>query len=155
MSRSGYTDDESYDGQFAMWRGQVNSAIRGKRGKRLLSDLLAALDAMPEKRLIAQHICDTDGDVCALGALGKYRGVDLASFEKQIDADGYCDDPDFLSEGLAKTFDAAHQLIREIQYYNDEWFEFKYVDNKRVDCTPEDRWQKMRDWIAAKVKVET
>lgn len=152
MSRSGYSDDEGEPGQFAMWRGQVASAFRGRRGQRLLHDLVAALDAMPDKRLISQHIATPDGAVCALGALGKHRGVDLSRFEQRIESDGYCNDPEYLSSGMAKEFDVAHQMISEIQYYNDEVFDFHYVDNKRVEYTPEERWQKMRDWVAKNLK---
>ena len=45
MSRSGYSDDDE-DGRLAMWRGAVQSAIRGKRGQAALRELLTALDAM-------------------------------------------------------------------------------------------------------------
>lgn len=48
MSRSGYSNDGE---NIAMWRGQVASAIRGKRGQAFLRELVEALDAMPEKRL--------------------------------------------------------------------------------------------------------
>ena len=154
MSRSGYVDDEDYGGQFAMWRGQVRNAIRGRRGQRLLRDMIAALDAIPEKCLVSNHLVTTDGEVCALGALGKYRGVDLTELEEGIDADGEVDDPDSLSEGLAAKFDAAHQLIREIQYLNDECFDWHYVNNVRVQYTPEERWQKMRDWAEKNLKTE-
>lgn len=58
MSRHGYTD--SCDDNFALirWRGAAKSAIRGKRGQAFLRELLAALDAMPEKRLIARELVD-------------------------------------------------------------------------------------------------
>ena len=152
MSRSGYTYEEDEHGQFAMWRGTVASAIRGKRGQKMLRDMLAALDAMPDKRLISSHLVDTDGDVCALGALGKYRGVDMSHCEQLIDADGYCEDHEALASRLAKTFDIAAPLAQEIQYLNDEHFDFTYVENKRHNYTPEERWQEMRKWVVSKIK---
>lgn len=50
MSRSGYSDDCE---NIAMWRGVIASATRGKRGQRFFRDLVTALDAMPEKALVA------------------------------------------------------------------------------------------------------
>lgn len=137
MSRSGYTDDGE---NLAMWRGQVASAIRGRRGQKLLGDLLAALDAMPEKSLITQELETETGDgVCALGALGKVRGIDMQKIDPE-------DPPQ-----VAAAFDIAEQLAQEIVYMNDEYFDFEYIGNVRVDITPEKRWEKMRAWVASKV----
>ena len=155
MSRSGYTDDAE---NVAMWRGQVASAIRGKRGQQLLLDMVKALDAMPQKQLFQGHLVAPDGGVCALGAVGLARGVDMKQFEKHIDADGYVDDPMSLAEQLGSSLDAAYQLIQEIQYLNDEWFSHAYdAPNPKFgvpgqpqfisrDITPEERWQRMREW---------
>lgn len=160
MSRSGYTDDAE---NVAMWRGQVSNAIRGKRGQKLLRDLVTALDAMPEKKLFQGHLVHPEGGVCALGAVGQARGVNMQQFERFIDKDGYCDDPTSLAEQLGSKLDAAYQLIQEIQYLNDEWFDRAYdVPNPdqrpgqpqflRRDLTPEERWQGMRDWAVSKLK---
>ena len=55
MSRSGYCDDlDPLD--LGRWRAQVASAIRGKRGQKLLKELLTALDSMPKKELIANEL---------------------------------------------------------------------------------------------------
>lgn len=154
MSRSGYTDDGE---NYAMWRGQVASAIRGRRGQKLLLDLVAALDAMPDKRLFRGHLVTPDGGVCALGAVGMARGVDMQQFEKHIEADGECYEPQLLAEDLGRNLNAAYQLIQEIQYLNDEVFDFKWdvpnpdkrpgqPANLRRECTPEERWQGIRDW---------
>ena len=78
MGRHGYTDECE---NVAMWRGVIASATRGKRGQAFFRALLAALDAMPEKRLVTGELQDSEGAVCALGCLGKARGVDLASVE--------------------------------------------------------------------------
>lgn len=60
MSRSDYSEDlDMWD--LIRWRGQVASAIRGKRGQKLLRDLAAALDAMPVKALIADELQTEDG----------------------------------------------------------------------------------------------
>lgn len=168
MSRSGYCDDCDDPLALGRWRAQVKSATRGKRGQKLLRDMLAALDAMPEKRLITHEIevsheadlkhaeqwaeiaqCDVgyyfenllkrrdgvrNGDVCALGALGRVRGMDMA------DLDPEC------SENVAAAFDIAEPLAREIVFWNDEAGPYQE--------TPEQRWQRMRRWIESQITKE-
>lgn len=131
MSRSGYSDDLD---KWALicWRGQVASAIRGQRGQQLLKDLLAALDAMPEKRLIAEDLVNSDGEVCALGCLGKARGIDMAGIDPE--------EP----EQVAKVFDIAPQLAQEIVYENDE--------GRWHPETPESRFDRMREWVVKHIK---
>ena len=69
MSRSGYSDEcDGWD--LIRWRGAVASAIRGQRGQAFLREMLSALDAMPEKRLISEEL-ERDGEVCAMGAVGQ------------------------------------------------------------------------------------
>jgi len=129
MSRSGYSEDLD-DWDLIRWRGQVASAIRGKRGQKLLKDLLAALDAMPEKELIAEELEAEDGAVCALGCLGKARGLNMSNLDPE--------DPD----QVAVAFDIAPQLAQEIVYENDEG---------RYGETPQQRWTRMRAWVASRV----
>lgn len=129
MSRSGYSDDiENWS--LIRWRGQVTSAIRGKRGQTFLRELLAALEAMPNKRLITHELRE-GGEMCALGALGAQRGLPLEEMDP--------DDP----EVVAAAFGVAPQLVQEIVYKNDE------------DCdhmTPDQRWDHMRGWVKAHIK---
>lgn len=146
MSRSGYTDDMDDDLAMGRWRAQVASATRGKRGQKMLTDLLAALDAMPRKELIVGELEEfnpEDGrlEVCALGALCHARGIDMQKLDPS--------EP----EEIAAVFDIAPQLAQEIVYMNDEYFDFEYVDNVRMDITPEKRWQKMRDWVSKQIKT--
>lgn len=144
MSRSGYVDDCDLD-NWAMikWRGQVASAIRGKRGQKLLTDLLAALDAMPEKALIAHELETKNGDVCALGALGKARGIDMQKLDPE--------EP----EEVAAAFGIAPQLAQEIVSMNDDHLDSVWNEaTKRYDdITPEQRWERMRAWVASQVKT--
>lgn len=135
MSRSGYSDDyDGNDDQWAQirWRGAVESSIRGRRGQALLRELLEALDAMPEKRLIADDLITPSGEVCALGALGVKRGI--ADDLKTKDPWDY--------PNLANIFGVAAPLIQEIEWMNDEgvW-----------GATPEQRWLNMRAWVAGRI----
>ena len=128
MSRSGYVDDlDNWD--LIKWRGQVTSAIRGKRGQALLRDLITALDAMPEKILITDKLIDAKGDVCALGAVGKLRGIDMQNIDPE--------EP----EQVATAFNIASPMAQEIVFENDE---VGYRDE-----TPEQRWQRVRKWAEA------
>lgn len=131
MSRSGYSDDLDQP-DLAMWRGRVASAIRGKRGQRMLRELRDALDAMPEKRLVARAL-EKDGQVCTLGALTRSKGLSFP-------------EPDFDTEfngPLASALDVAECLIQEIEWENDE-----VVD----DASPEHRWKRMRSWVETQIK---
>ena len=83
MSRSGYTEDSENDWALICWRGAVASAIRGKRGQAFLREMLAALDALPEKRLISEDLERADGQVCALGSVGKARNLDMSEMDPE------------------------------------------------------------------------
>ena len=140
MSRACYSDgDDNVDYPLALWRGAVMSSIRGKRGQAMLKELVAALDAMPAKRLIAHELMK-DGEVCALGAVALARGKDVSA----IDPEDY--------EVVAREFGIAEPLAREIEYENDEGGSW------REELSPEGRWTHMRAWalkyITAKSKAE-
>jgi len=131
VSRSGYSDDiDQWD--LIKWRGQVASAIRGRRGQEMLRDLLAALDSMPDKSLTVHELETPEGEVCALGALGKARALDM----QKVDPD----EP----EDVAALFGVAHQLVQEIVYENDECGGYGE--------TPEHRWKRMRNWVAGQIR---
>lgn len=133
MSRSGYSDDLDQS-DLAMWRGQVASAIRGKRGQKFLKDLMAALDAMPNKILITDELQNDEGDVCAIGALGKARNVDMSKLDPSE------------HEDVATAFNIARQLAMETVYVND--------DGGYYGETPGNRWKRVREWVAARIKSE-
>lgn len=130
MSRSGYTDDcDGWD--LIRWRGAVASAIRGKRGQSFLKEMLTSIDALPEKVLIEKDLQNAEGDVCALGSVGLSRRIDMSSV-----------DPDD-RESVAEAFGISIALASEIMYENDEgaWRE-----------TPQQRWQRMRNWIVSHIE---
>ncbi len=124
MSRSGYSDD-CWGVDLICWRGAVASAIRGKRGQAFLYEMLHAMAALPERKLVS-HDLEADGAVCAIGSVGKARGIDM----KKLDPED--------RDAVAKAFGIAPALAAEIVYMNDEadWSE-----------TPEERFVRMRNWI--------
>lgn len=127
MGRSGYSEECDNWAQIK-WRGQVMSAIRGKCGQAFLRELITALEAMPDKRLIAKEL-RKNGEVCAMGAVGSARGIDLES----LDPYDY--------EAIADEFGIAHQLVREIEWENDQG----YAES------PEDRWRRVRTWATQQI----
>ena len=140
MSRSGYSDDLD-QWSLIRWRGQVASSIRGKRGQAFLREMLAALDAMPEKRLIAFELESDDGAVCALGCIGRARGIPLpkvAANEWDLE-----DAAERQRQELADALGIAHQLVAEIEFMND--------DSRPFNEAPEHRWQRMRNWVVAQI----
>jgi len=165
MSRSGYTDDFGDDDPLAMgrWRGAVNSAIRGKRGQQTLREILAALDAMPVKALVAELLATEDGEFCTLGVLGAQRGIALDTLDPE--------DP----EGVAEAFGIAPAMVREIVYMNDEYIDdYEWVDIEfcgpvrphypdygrhtrsvrvSVPDVAEKRWTYMRNWVDSQIKT--
>jgi hypothetical protein len=165
MSRSGYTDD--YDDQWGLirWRGAVNSAIKGQRGQALLRDLLAALDAMPDKRLYQGNFATAEGEYCALGTLGVARGIRMDDLGDEDDCD---------TAQVAERFGIAKAMAAEIMYENDDGVsEWLYVDieicgpmrqnypdwgrhtktitTENPRCSAQ-RWGRMRKWVESQIQ---
>jgi hypothetical protein len=136
MSRSGYHDDVE-QWHLIMYRGAVSSAMRGRRGQQFFRDLLAALDALPEKRLIEGDLECSDG-VCALGALGRARGMDMTALDPEDSAT------------VSFKFDIAEALAREVVFENDEAAGYLWAKE-----TPEARFERMRRWVVANIKETT
>src|SRR5260370_42614405 len=111
----------------------VARAIARRGGQARLREMLEAFDAMPDKRLIKEDLVRADGCVCALGAVGVKRGMDMAD----IDPEDH--------EEIAVRFGIAHALACELMYLNDEW----------GPCmeTPEERFVRMRGWVAEQIRA--
>lgn len=133
MSRHRYVDDFDDDLAAGRWRGAVRSAMRGKRGQAFLREMLAALDAMPNKRLTRAELIAEDGEVCAMGCVLAQRRVDASA----IDPEDY--------ERVASVTGLAEAMVREIAYENDDG---AWIVSKE---TPEDRWTRMRAWTAKQI----
>jgi hypothetical protein len=107
--------------------------MRGKRGRALLLELRDALDAMPEKVLIAHELQDAAGAFCTLGVIGQARGLPLGDIDPED------------SDQVAKHFGIAPALAKEIVFENDEgcW----------LAETPQERWERMREWVEEALKI--
>ena len=135
MSRSGYSDDLDM-WALVRWRGAVSSAISGMRGQAFLRELLAALDSLPAKRLIAHELTNMKGEVCAIGSVGVRRGIDMSTIDPES------------REQVAETFGIAKALAAELAYINDEvgpcW-----------EQTPEKRFKLVRAWVVRQLAEAT
>lgn len=151
MSRvESWEDDEPYPNATALFERAVENAMKGRRGQALLKEIEAALLALPEKKLVAGAVC-RDGQVCMLGSVvveravrsGKTRAEALAELERKALEWGQ-DDEDgdetfvFLKDLLGiKQESLAWTLV----YQNDE-----------IWCkSPEDRYERMLEWIRARI----
>lgn len=143
MSRSNYSDECDDNLAAGRWRGAVHSAINGKRGQKLLTEILAAFDAMPVKELGADALVTAEGQYCTLGVLGAVRGIDMTV----IDPENY--------NAVAKAFDVAPALVREIVWLNDDWIiAERFIDGKWTynPELPTDRFNRMREWVLSQCK---
>jgi hypothetical protein len=61
--------DEYFPNQAALWEANYERALKGKRGRKVLADLRAALLALPEPRLI-------EGALCTVGATAEATRLD-------------------------------------------------------------------------------
>jgi hypothetical protein len=135
MSRSGYSDDIDNTWELIRYRGAVKSALRGKRGQAFLKELLADLDALPEKRL-APNEFQANGEMCTLGVIAKARDIDLS----YITEDNYDFD---VGTKVAKRLGISEAMAREIMYMNDEGY-------YGIE-TPEYRFNRMRNWVLGNI----
>lgn len=179
MSRHGYGDcDDASNWDHIKWRGQVASAMRGKKGQAFLREMLKALDALPRPRLVAGVLQEgewgeeedtivpvKDGDVCAFGAVGRSRNIEMPAHRDAEDAE----DDDLSHEVVQRLFGTPEAMSCEIMYVNDEGgcgrrvpiphvlgeWEYKchggkcweYYGYKRLPETPEERFARVRRWV--------
>jgi len=131
MSRSGYSED--CDGwALIRWRGAVTAATKGRRGQAFLVEMLAALDALPDKRLSADLLLDGD-NCCAMGAVAKARGIDVSP--AAVDA--------YDRAAVAQIFDIAPALAAEIAYINDDGWRL---------ANDNERWGRVRAWVVSQLE---
>ena len=130
MSRSNYSEDGD-NWACIRWSGAVKSAMRGQRGQSFLKELLAAMDAMENKELIADEL-EFNGQFCALGVVGNKRGIDMSEIDPEDERE------------VSKAFGIARAMAHEIAYMNDEgvWW---------CEESPRHRWARMREWVEEQI----
>jgi len=131
--RISYSEEEEFSGQFALWQVNCQRSLSGNKGQQSLRELEAALLALPSKRLIA-HRLDNGEDVCAIGALVRYKHISPVS------------DPEFEMENVGIECGMPQLVAWKIVEINDT-FDCRYEGNRRVDYTPEERYEKVLNWV--------
>ena len=81
-----YRGDEEFPGEYELQRANMRRSGQGARGQRALREIEAALIDLPAKRLIHGTLIDDNGDVCAIAAYGRHKGVDLSTFDAEEDS---------------------------------------------------------------------
>ncbi|MDD2034282.1 hypothetical protein T3A99_20630 [Pseudomonas sp. N-137] len=85
----------------------MSSALKVKRDQAFLIKPHDAMDAMPNKRLVADTL-EADGQFCTLGVLGAKRGIEMSAI------DAHC------RETVSGAFRIAPAMAAEVVFENDE-----------------------------------
>jgi hypothetical protein len=116
-------------------------SIKSKKGQAALRELEQALLALPSKRLIAHELEDAEGEVCAIGALAKYRKHAPHA------------DPEWEMEQVGVELGMPQMVAWRVVALNDVDIDF-YYDRKEHRCvsyTPEERYERVlaqvRKWL--------
>jgi len=160
-------DGEDFPGQGYLWHANLERALKGKRGRKTLADLRAALLALPQPRLIEGALCTVNAErraagrnhlaasdlryraeeqgegVCAVGALLWHRKVKAG-----MDPAGAFDSLPTLPDSDYDLHDTAQLAVRDaglvyclaydLAYRNDETYQ---------NATPEERYTAFLGWI--------
>lgn len=164
------------------WEGARKQAVYSKRGQRDLLALIAALDALPRRRLLHGALCHR-GEVCAVGALALVRlqegGMtrrEAMKFlpqhteEEQRQHAAPCDDDYDLEDTAAfaeNYLGLTWTLAWEMAFANDELvcgpgmlFVKDTLRNGNPayklpeELTPEERWVSVREWALSQLTEE-
>ena len=130
--RINFSVDEERPGQFALWDANVQRSIKGRAGQAALRELEAALVAMPVKRLLYGVLCMDDGEVCAIGAYARHKGLDLSRFDPEAETDAVG-----VEAGMPRLI--AWEVVME-------------NDRDRWRVSHEQRYDQMLAWVRAQLK---
>jgi hypothetical protein len=156
--RINYSEDEDFPGQFNLWQANCQRSINGKAGQKALRELEQALVALPDKRLIAGELQTADGEVCAIGALLKYRGIEKTEADpEEMEEVGIelglpplvawkvvCQNDIEIDGRYLEVFGPHHPTYR-----------FAGRDMRLVSVTPGERYEKMLAWVRKQIQEAT
>ena len=138
--RISYSDEEDFPGQFGLWQGNCMRSIGGKNGQAVLRELEQALLALPEKRLIADELENAEGEVCAIGALAKFRQYQPKADPEEMEEVG-------IELGMPR------MVAWKVVCLNDVELDTRYdkEQGRVVPITPEERYERVlaqvRKWL--------
>jgi hypothetical protein len=125
---------DSFDGEYVpegLWNQRLSATLYSKRGKERLREFASILDAMPEKKLIANTL-EREGQVCFVGAICRAKGVEMPKPRYDDDCDIY---------------DTAESGQRAGIPWTLAWTMGSLNDNQWGRLSPEERWLAARRWI--------
>ncbi len=155
--RLNYSDDEDRPGQFALWDANCRRSIRGKAGQLALRELEVALVTMPEKRLVKDVLVTDDGDVCAVGAYARHKGLDLSKFDPEEEADQVGVEagmPPLVAWEVVALNDIHLDTVWEVALGPLARHDATYKGGIPFirDMTPEERYTRVLEWVRAKIR---
>jgi len=138
-----------------LFRANVDRAIKGKRGQKVLRELREALLALPEKKLVQNALCvahldDDDnwvpGGFCAVGALSRFRrlkaGEPLEKIVEALRQDPEEGDYEYETVAEGRRLGIVECLAFELAYVNDDG-----LDQWRKEITDEERYARYLAWL--------
>lgn len=161
--RLNYTDEEDFDGQFALWQANCRRSLKGKKGQVALKRLEAALVAMPEKRLIREVISEINTnraslDVCALGAVAMMEGRDdiLYSDGEAEEAGEVMGFPRLVAWTIVEQNDIQLDTAWEVAHGPVQLGHGHYKGGVPLirDMTPEERYSAMLAWVRSQIRED-
>ena len=146
--RIAISEDEDFNNQVAFWEANLERSLKGHKGQAALRELEAALLALPIKRLIANELENEQGEVCAVGALAKFKGKENPmlgdSFGDFDELSVNEDDIERVTVQLAQDLGLPRMVAQAVVYENDDdWPAF---------MTPEQRYNKILRWVRSQLR---
>jgi hypothetical protein len=122
------------------WMAAAKMAIRGKRGKKALTEIRDMMLAMPQKRLAYHNVAEADGTCCIVGAYVMKQRVEagedpaavLADLIQRNDEGEFDDSNGGGTASLGEDYGLTYTLAWELMYRNDEVAAY--------NATPEQRY---------------
>lgn len=156
--RLNWTDEEDRPGQFALWDANCRRSLRGKDGQKALRELEAALLALPEKRLIRDALTNDDGEVCAVGAYARHKGLDLSKFDPEYESDEVgiaAGMPPLVAWKVVALNDVTLDTVWEVADGPLNRWDAHYKGGVAVvrDMTPEERYEKVLTWVRSQLSA--
>lgn len=177
MSR--YCDDGDYDENFPneaeFWRANAYRALKGRRGRKVLSDLRDALRNLPQKRLIEGALCTMGSERRVAQAVAQNGAAETwhaRSLQENIDeinhGEGVCAIGAYLWWQKVKTgsnpveaFDLLPTLLdddhsledtaslakREANLVYSLAWDLAYRNDEVFNGTPEERYERFLAWL--------
>lgn len=142
------SEEEDFAGHFELWQANCRRSLKGKKGQSALRELEAALLALPEKRLIANKLQDRQGEVCALGALAKYKNHEMAVAETTED-DEWDDEWDYDIDGSMEEFGVSLGMPRMVA-----WKVVALNDIELEGLSPESRYERVLAWTQRQISTQ-